>query len=126
MLGEQINTHGIGNQSGPCQNCPTYEQQIKELLTRNAELEKSIKGQNVLEELLSQYAKSQTQNLRNANTEWDAETQNEKHRESSFESKNHFVLLSLFFLQKSCRINNSKKSVLGIISRKSFQRKNLI
>jgi len=79
MLGEQINTHGIGNQNAPCQNCNTYEQQIKELLTRNAELEKSIKGQNVLEELLSQYAKSQTQNLQNANAEW-------KNSESSFQS----------------------------------------
>jgi len=68
MLGEQINTHGIGNQN-PCQNCSTYEQQIKELLARNAELEKSIKGQNVLEELLSQYAKNQTQNLESTKTE---------------------------------------------------------
>jgi len=102
MLGEQINTHGIGNQSGPCQNCNTYEQQIKELLARNAELEKSIKGQNVLEELLSQYAKSQTQNLRNANAEW----MMLKHRMKNIVNraskvKNHFVLLSLFFFLKN-------------------------
>ena len=122
MLGEQINTHGIGNQgTPPCQNCNTYEQQMKELLTRNAELEKSIKGQNVLEELLSQYAKSQTQNaLQKANTEWWAEN-----RDSTFRWKNNVVLL--FFMntlpnkKPNKSVRNSKKKKVS-----KFQSKNLI
>lgn len=114
MLGEQINTHGIGNQgTPPCQNCNTYEQQMKELLTRNAELEKSIKGQNVLEELLSQYAKSQTQNaLQKANTEWWAEN-----RDSTFSWKNNVVLL---FYMKILPNKKPNKSVRNS-KKKKFQ-----
>lgn len=55
MLGEQIN-----NQNNPTAIIQEKDQQITELLARNAELEKQMKGQNVLEELLSHYAKNQT------------------------------------------------------------------
>lgn len=55
MLGEQIN-----HQNNPTAIIQEKDQQIAELLARNAELEKQMKGQNVLEELLSHYAKNQS------------------------------------------------------------------
>ena len=55
MLGEQIN-----HQNNPSAIIQEKDQQIAELIARNAELEKQMKGQNVLEELLSHYAKNQS------------------------------------------------------------------